>query len=104
MKINKERLVHRFCALTAIDSESFHERAMADYLIGELRRLGFHVSEDDAGEKIGGDAGNLYAFLPPANREAAGSDSEKNTKIAKTAETAEPSTGILLTAHMDTVK
>ena len=86
ININKDRLVKRFCDLVAIDSESYHERAMADYLTLELQRLGFIVEEDDAGEKIGGNAGNLYACLPENE------DAEK------------PAPGVIFTAHMDTVR
>lgn len=37
---------------------------MGDYLIARLKCLGFEVTEDDAGQKLGGDCGNLYAVLP----------------------------------------
>jgi tripeptide aminopeptidase len=37
---------------------------MADRLIHELKNLGCSVQEDNAGEKINGNAGNIYAFLP----------------------------------------
>ena len=63
MEINQERLVSRFTELAAIDGESFHERKVADHLIGEFRKLGVSLSEDDTAEKIGGNAGNLYGFV-----------------------------------------
>lgn len=37
---------------------------MADALTGRLKALGLTVTEDDAGEQIGGSSGNLYGFLP----------------------------------------
>lgn len=80
--MNKERITKQFTDLTAIDSLSRGERQMADILAAELRGLGFDVFEDDAGEKIGSDTGNLYAFL-------------KGTDPAK-----KP---VLFSAHMDTV-
>lgn len=59
--INKERLYSRFMELCAIDSEPTRERLMADRLSQLLTELGFEVTEDDAGGKIGGNAGNLIA-------------------------------------------
>ena len=62
--INKERIVKEFCELVSIDSPSYAEREMTDRLIDELRGLGFEVREDGAAAKIGGNAGNIYAYLP----------------------------------------
>ena len=45
----REEIIKEFLELTSIDSESLHERAMADLLTGKLRELGFEVYEDDAG-------------------------------------------------------
>ena len=61
--INKERLLATFMELCAIDSEPTSERLMADRLTEQLTSLGFLVTEDDTGGKIGGTAGNLYARL-----------------------------------------
>lgn len=61
--IDHNRLFNTFMNLCAIDSEPTRERLMADRLIERLTALGFTVSEDDAGLKIGGSAGNLYARL-----------------------------------------
>lgn len=83
--IRTQRLTDRFLSLTKIDSPSFGEREIADRLTGELRTLGFAVSEDGAGARIGGDAGNLFAALPGAG-EAAGLPP------------------LLFAAHMDTVE
>lgn len=33
MQINKERLVQTFCEMVSIDSESYHEKKMKDYLM-----------------------------------------------------------------------
>jgi tripeptide aminopeptidase len=80
--INTQRLVDLFKELVSIDSPSLHEREMCDRLKAKLNELGIEAIEDDAGTKIGGNSGNLYAFidggldLPP----------------------------ILFSAHMDTVE
>ena len=76
----RERLHDTFAALCRIESPSGCERACADWIIGQLRGMGLEVQEDDAGPRVGSDAGNLLARLP-----GSGPDS------------------ILLCAHMDTV-
>lgn len=82
MLIKKERLIKSFCELVSLDSESFQERQVADYIIDKLKNIGFEVFEDDCGSKIGANAGNVYGYW-------------KGTL---------PGEPILLSAHMDTVK
>jgi tripeptide aminopeptidase len=62
--INAKRLLNTFMELCAIDAEPTRERAMADRLTTFLTDLGCTVCEDDAGSRLGGNAGNLYATLP----------------------------------------
>ena len=64
MQINQERLVNEFLTLVQIDSFAGEEREIADYLIKQLKDLGLEVTEDNAGETINGNAGNLIARLP----------------------------------------
>lgn len=59
-----ERIVEEFLELVKISSPSGGERDMADVLTKKLKALGFFVTEDDAGSKTGGSAGNLIARLP----------------------------------------
>ena len=89
--IQKDRLISQFKKMVKIDSETYAEREIADYLTEELKQLGFEVREDDAGVRLketvpayGNQtpAGNLYGFL------------RGNAK-------GEP---LLFSAHMDTVK
>ena len=63
MKISPERVTAEFAALVSIDSPSFEEKQMGEYLKSKLISLGFSVSQDDAGEKLGGNCGNIHAFL-----------------------------------------
>ncbi len=77
----RERLNATFAELCRIESPSGHERACADFVIGQLRGMGLDVSEDDAGAEAGSDAGNVFARIPGAD--GAGS--------------------MLLCAHLDTV-
>ena len=80
--IDRERITKEFCELVSIDSPSYGEREITDVLKKKLEALGFAVREDGAASKIGGNAGNIYAFL----------DGEKDT---------EP---ILFCGHTDTVE
>ena len=82
IKVNEQRAVDEFQELTVIDAPSFGERQMADRLIVKLKELGFEVEEDNAGEHFGGNAGNLYAYLPGDL----------------------PGDPVLLSGHMDTVE
>jgi len=79
--VNRKRLVDNFVNLVKIDSLSKQERQMADELISILEDMGLSVYEDNAGEKIGGNAGNLICTV-------------KGSKNVPP---------ILLMAHMDTV-
>ena len=76
----RERLHETFAALCRIESPSRRERAVADWLAGELRALGLEVDEDDSGPAVRSDAGNLLARLPGRGDQS-----------------------VLLCAHMDTV-
>lgn len=63
MEINQQRLLDEFFELVQIDSAPKDERLIADVLIHKLQGLGFNVTEDDAGQKIGGNAGNVIGIL-----------------------------------------
>jgi tripeptide aminopeptidase len=80
--IDRNKLTEEFVEMTAVDSPSYGERQMADLLKKKLEKIGFSVDEDDAAGKIGGNAGNLYAFLPGTI----------------------PGDPILFSGHMDTVE
>jgi len=81
--INEKRLLDLFVRLVKTNSPSKGERGVADILLPILRDLGFYVEEDDAGSKIGGDAGNLIAFK------------EGRSDVGRR---------IFLSSHMDTVQ
>lgn len=83
-EVNRERLINTFMDLVSIDSLSFKEREFADHLKHKLETLGISVIEDDAGNRIGGNSGNLFARI-----EATGDMKDR------------PS--VLFSAHMDTV-
>lgn len=80
--INRERLLAEFFELTRIDSPTMNERQIADLLKNRLDSMGIVVSEDEAGLTIGGNCGNIFAYL------------KGNLPKAPV---------VLLSAHMDTV-
>jgi tripeptide aminopeptidase len=57
-------LLDLFLELCAIPSPSGHERAVADRVGAYLTSLGLEWDEDDAGERLGGNSGNLYCRIP----------------------------------------
>ena len=81
--VNNDRLINEFLHLVQIDSLSGKERQIADYLKQKLTSMGLAVKEDMAGEKAGGNAGNIIAKIPGNNSSAP---------------------VIMLCAHMDTVE
>jgi tripeptide aminopeptidase len=80
--INQDRLKNLLIQLIKIDSLSRKERNVALRLQHEMETLGAEVWIDDAGEKVGGDTGNLIAHFRG---------------------TAPGAPALLLSAHMDTV-
>lgn len=80
--INHERLKNLLIELIKIDSLSRKEFSIAMRLKREVEELGAEVTIDDAGDKVGGNVGNLIARFPGTVPEAR---------------------PILLSAHMDTV-
>ena len=75
-------VVSLFTELAALPSPPGEERVVADRVAAYMRDLGLEVAEDDAGPRIGSDAGNLYARIEP---------------------TAESGTPLFFCAHLDTV-
>ena len=78
--VNKERMLAEFKEVVAVPCHSLQERPVFELLRAKLEVLGFAVEEDDAGEKLGGNCGNLWAFLP-------------GNKVG--------ATSVLFSAHMD---
>ncbi|WP_455651345.1 M20/M25/M40 family metallo-hydrolase [Phascolarctobacterium sp.] len=62
--INKDRLLNEFIELVEVPCPSKDEKAEAELLVRKLQDMGLEVKVDDAGSKIGGTTGNVWAFLP----------------------------------------
>ncbi|HEX8776337.1 MAG TPA: M20/M25/M40 family metallo-hydrolase [Pyrinomonadaceae bacterium] len=80
--INQERIKNLLLELVQIDSHSRRERNVAERIKQYCEELGATVEIDDAGEKVGGNSGNVIA------------------RFTGTIPDAEP---IMMSAHMDTV-
>ncbi len=87
----RERLNDLFAELCSIPSPFGRERAMAERVAAELRDIGLEAEEDGAAAETGAECGNLLA------RSAAGGS-------ASGAAGASGDPGILLCAHLDTVR
>lgn len=61
--MKNDRIVERFLEYVQVDSETKNEGAFAKRLKEDLEKLGFEVYEDNAGEKVGSNTGNLIATL-----------------------------------------
>jgi|GEM_PF-2929326 len=72
MMINKTRILNEFIELVSVPCPSKDEKAEADLLVQKLQAMGLEVKVDDAGRKIGGTTGNVWAFLPGNVEGAAG--------------------------------
>jgi tripeptide aminopeptidase len=80
--INQERIKNLLLEFVQIDSHSRKEREIAERIKQYCEEMGATVEIDDAGEKVGGNSGNVIARFPG------------------TIASAEP---IMMSAHMDTV-
>ena len=61
--MKNDRIVERFLEYVQVDSETKNEGVFAKRLKEDLEKLGFEVYEDNAGEKVGSNTGNLIATL-----------------------------------------
>lgn len=61
--INKDRVLNNFLEMVKIPSPSKNEREIGNYLKKSLKELGAEVVEDNAGEKCGGNCGNIIGFF-----------------------------------------
>lgn len=81
--VNTDRILKNFTSMVALDSPSFDERLVCEYIKNYLKSIGIDsFAEDNAGDKINGTTGNLIVKV----------DGEIN---------AEP---LLFSSHMDTVE
>jgi len=61
--VNQDKLVAEFCELVKIRCSTGKEREIVDIVKAKLTALGFEVAEDNVGEKLNGNAGNVFGYL-----------------------------------------
>lgn len=61
--LSRERLVNNFIDMVKVDSPSNKEIEMSKWLVNYLTERGIEVKVDDAGEKFGGNSGNIIAYI-----------------------------------------
>jgi len=66
-ELEQRRLGETFARLCSITSPSGHEREVATLLTEELAGMGIEVQEDDSADRLGGECGNLFARVGPAD-------------------------------------
>ena len=94
--INKKRLLETFFELLKIKSPSRDEKQIADYVSDILRSLGLTLIMDDAGKKIGSNAGNIIALM-----ESNSENGVARTRYSKSVSYKMPP--LFFGAHLDTV-
>jgi tripeptide aminopeptidase len=94
--VNKERLIANFMKMVEVDSVSGREGAFRDLLQNEFARLGLSAEEDDAGQILNGDSGNLLVKMP-------GSAVKPALLLATHMDTVVPGTKIKAVRGMDEV-
>jgi len=70
--VNQERLVETFLTLVRFNTPSRNEQLASEWAAEYLKNIGFTVEWDDAGEKVGGNIGNLFAFKKGTDPNAPG--------------------------------
>ncbi len=66
--VNRDRLLNDFMEILKTKSPSKNEKELGDYVLKRLEKLGLKAKMDNTGEKIGGNAGNITAFLPSSDK------------------------------------
>lgn len=92
--VNTKRILENFKAMVALDSPSLNERLVCDYIKSYLASLGITAEEDNAGEKMNGTTGNLYAYVD-------GTVDASPLLFASHMDTVEPSHGKQAIVHED---
>ncbi len=83
----EKSVIEYFISLVQIDSVSKNEKATAERLVEDLKELGAEVTIDNAGERCGGNVGNVYAYF-------SGNINKKPILFCAHMDTVEPGIGI----------
>jgi len=95
--IQRARVERLFLELVRIDSLSRREGRIAERLEHELRALGATVERDDAGERVGGETGNVIGHVP-------GTAGGEPLLLCAHMDTVEPGTGVTALVEGDIIR
>lgn len=62
--IDTQAMIDEFCELVRIDSPSLEEAEVNAFIRERLAEIGIESRDDGAGERVGGNAGNIIAHVP----------------------------------------
>ena len=62
--VNRKRVLQDFFDLVKVKCSTRAEREIADILKNRLLKLGLTVTEDQTGQNLGGNCGNVFGYLP----------------------------------------
>lgn len=85
--VSENRIIRIFENLVSIYSPSYKERSIANHITAYIEALGLLTYEDDAGDAIGGNAGNIHVTIP-------GNTDGPCILIASHMDTVEPAQGV----------
>lgn len=68
IEIDRRRLLELFLDLCRADSAPLAEGPLFGVVVGRLEAMGFSVDVDQAGARVGGEVGNLFATMPGRGR------------------------------------
>lgn len=63
MQINSERMINNLLNMIKIDSVSYSEKDMADWIENYFKERNAEVYRDNAGDNFGGNSGNILAYV-----------------------------------------
>lgn len=95
--INEKRLIDNFLEFVKIDSETTFEKEMCDHLFAKLTDLGFDVTKDEIGKKVGSNGYNIIAKY-------AGNPDKKPIILSSHVDTVTPGKGIKPIIEGDVIK
>ena len=69
---NENRILAEFCELVKLKCSTRAEREVADAVKVKLAAIGLEVSEDNVGNVINGNCGNVFGYFKGRRRHSAG--------------------------------
>lgn len=96
--VNEQRLLDTFLTLVRFNTPPRAEKPASEWAAAYLREIGFEVEFDDAGQKVGGNVGNLIAFKKGTVADAPG------IFFSSHFDTVEPTPGLEIAVEGDVIR